>query len=62
MSNNTARDFLRDGYKTTEHPKKEQETHVELKEADVDKASTVRLLSWGYKKLVEQANATDQND
>jgi hypothetical protein len=61
MAEQTARELLQAGYKTTEQPKKQEQTHVVLKEAD-DSTSAVHLISWGYRKLTEEANADNQND
>jgi hypothetical protein len=54
------REVLSEGYKVIEKKQDVQEqTHVELKVADIDKSSPIRLLSWGFRKLQEQADSTD---
>jgi hypothetical protein len=55
----TVRDLFREAYKADEKQEQTQKD-IELKEADVDKASAHRLLSWGYKKLLDEANNVDE--
>jgi hypothetical protein len=59
MEKKTARDYFKEAYKETKHEETKQKD-IELKEADVDKASVHRLLSWGYKKLLDEANNVDE--
>ncbi|MFC5647831.1 hypothetical protein ACFPYJ_01610 [Paenibacillus solisilvae] len=58
MENKTARELLRQGYPEDKKQKQEAKT-VEPSSTDVENASAVRLLSWGYKKLLtDNADST----